>query len=290
MPEPAPILGICFSGKRLLYAITNPEAAGELLQVGCIDYSFDVLEVFVNNDSEMFSGVYNAIDQLRNDFNFQEIRLLTLPEQECWTTLPKTVYDEQDDREAYLDMFSYGSQTKPAEPVWFPLSNRDYKLVSLRSQSFLNSLDRLTKDAASARYYSDFEVGSCWVDHSDISGSFLTVSCHKNVISISSFILGKLRSATYIKFDDLNDLPYFWLQNAENLSWLNGLYDQILVYGYESYKVLEVLQPFWEDNSQVIKMDTLEKMLVKAREETYSFNLEEAFPAIMLALDKDNQG
>ncbi|MEX0771641.1 MAG: hypothetical protein WEB89_12190 [Balneolales bacterium] len=289
MPEPAPVLGICFSGKRLLYAVANPEAGGELLQVGCIDYAFDVLEVFVSHDSEVFSGVYNAIGQLNNEYNFKEIRLLTLPGEECWTTLPKTVYDEQGDREAYLDILTHGFQTKPAEPVWYSVSNRDYKLASLRNQTFLKSLDRLTENITSARYYSDFEVGTRWIEHSKSTGSFLTVSCHKNVISISSFILGKLRSATYIKFDDLNDLPYFWLQNAEHLSWLNGLYDQILVYGYDSYKVLEVLQPFWEDSAQVVKMDTLEKMLVKAREETYSFNLEEAFPAIMLAIGKDNQ-
>lgn len=288
MAETEPALGICFSGKRLLYAVADPETVGELLQVGCIDYSFDVLDVFVDHDQEMFSGVYNAIGKLKNEHNFREIRLLTLPEQECWTTLPKTVYDEQDDREAYLNMLTHGFSSKPAEPAWFQISNRDYKLASLRNQSYVNSLDKLTENASNAQYYSDFEVGLHWIDHSKTKGSFLTVSCHKNVISISSFILGKLRAATYIKFDELNDLPYFWLQSAGNLSWLNGLYDQILLYGFESYKVQEVLQPFWEDSAQVVKMDTLEKMLVKAKEQTYSFNLDEAFPAIMLAAAKKN--
>ncbi|MEX0779732.1 MAG: hypothetical protein WD491_07965 [Balneolales bacterium] len=289
MPDAAPVLGICFSGKRLLFAVANPDTAGELLQIGCIDYSFDVHEAFVSHDSEMYSGVCDAISQLKKEYEFQEVRLLTLPEQECWTTLPQTVYNEQDDRDAYLNMLTQGFQTKPADPVWFTVSNRDYKLATIRSQSYINSLDRLTVNVGKACYYSDFEVGSRWIDHSNSTGSFLTVSCHKSVISISSFILGKLRSATYIKFDDINDLPYFWLQNAGNLSWLNGLYDQILIYGYESYQVLKVLQPFWEDSAEIVKMDTLGKMQVEAREETYSFNLEEAFPAIMLAIGKNNQ-
>ena len=289
MPESDPILGICFSGKRLLYAVAEPGADAEVLQVGCIDYSFDVVEASVNQNSEMFSGILNAIKRLKNDYGFHDIRILTPPAQECWSVLPKTVYDEKDERDAHLQALTHGMKDQPADPVWFTVSNRDFKMVALRNQPYLDSLAKLTENTIRSRYFSDFEIGSVWIDHSHSTGSFLTVSCHKNLISISSFILGKLRAATYITFDDIHDLPYFWLQNMEHLTWLNGLYDQILVYGYESYKVIEMLQPFWEDNAEILNMDSLDKMRVQADEKTYSFHLEEAFPAIMMALGAPNQ-
>ncbi|MEX0684751.1 MAG: hypothetical protein WD267_10725 [Balneolales bacterium] len=290
MADNIPILGVCFSGKRLLYAVSKPDAdVGEVFQVGCIDYSFDVLEAFVNQDSEMFSGIYNAIGRLKNEYDIHEMRILTLPEEECWTIFPKTVYDAQEDLEAHISAVTHGMEDKRADPEWFTLSNRDYKMAAFRSEIYLQSLNKLTNDASQVHYYSDFEIGTRWIDHSKSTGSFLTVSCHKNLISISSFILGKLRAATYINFQDINDLPYFWLQNTNNLTWLNGLYDQILVYGYESYKVVEMLHPFWEDNAEIVTMDSLEKMQVKANEKTYSFNLDEAFPAIMLALGSNSE-
>ncbi|MEX0927780.1 MAG: hypothetical protein WD266_09795 [Balneolales bacterium] len=290
MPKPAPpILGVCFSGKRLLYALAKPGAEGEVIQVGCVDFSFHVLEA-INHNTEMFRGVCNALENLKAGFDFREIRMLTLPEQECWTTLPKAVCDEQENCTAHLDILTYGQNVPSAEPVWFTVSNRDYKLVSLRKLPYLQCLDRLTETSPKVLYFSDFEIGNCWIKHSKSTGSFLTVSCHNNVISVSSFILGKLRAATYIKFDDINDLPYFWLQNSSQLSWLTGLYDEMLVYGYESYKIIDVLQPFWESNTEIQKMDNLDKMQVKAKEASYSFNLEEAFPAIMLAVSNDKEG
>ena len=112
----------------------------------------------------------------------------------------------------------------------------------------------------------------------------MTICCYQNCISIASFILGKLRGATYIPYDEVQDLPYLWLQHTQQLNWMGGLHEEIYVYGENAFQFIEILEPFWDDAGTITKMDTLEKIQIEADEQTYGFNLESAFPAIMLAL------
>jgi hypothetical protein len=113
----------------------------------------------------------------------------------------------------------------------------------------------------------------------------MTICCFHNCISVASFILGKLRGATYIFYDEIQDLPYLWLQHSQQLSWMKGLHEKVYVYGMKAFRVIDILQPFWDDAGTVTKMDTLDKIKIDADEKTYGFNLENAFPAIMLALN-----
>lgn len=280
-----PNLGICFSDKQLYFAIDDEETPGRLQRIGCFDFNFNVDRAIRTQQKDNFEGVYNLIERLKEDFDFSQIRMLTVPDTECWTVLPKLVYDQPDEREAYLKLLMKGVNRELLIPSWFELSNRDYKFLVIRNKQILDGYQQLTEHASYADFCSDFEIGSQWIKHTNAGGSFLTISCFPKHLSISSFILGKLRAAAFIHFDEIGDLPYLWLYNAKNLKWLEGLYDEIIVYGVNTNEIINELRTVWDPSSTIKKMDNLDLMRVSADETTYGFNLDSAFPAIMLALE-----
>lgn len=281
-----PSLGLCFFDNQLFYAVNKPEKKGSLARIGSVDFNFDVPRAILRRDENHFRGINNTVHQLKEEFGISHIRVLSFPSLECWTTLPKIVYDEPDEREDHINILMQGIERNQIEPTWHGLSNQDFKFLLLRNQERLKGLQKLASNVSTTDLISDFEIGERWIRHSGDKGSFLTVGCFHDSISVSSFILGNLRGATYLTFDQPEDLPYLWLQNANQLNWMKGLHEQIYVYGINAYRIIEILQPFWEDEAaDVIKMDSLEKMRVEADEATYSFNLESAFPAVLLALD-----
>jgi uncharacterized protein YihD (DUF1040 family) len=68
------------------------------------------------------------------------------------------------------------------------------------------------------------------------------------------------------------------------LHWMTGMHEQVLVYGSQAVRVVEELQPYWDDASDIMVMDTLEKMGLASQEQTFSFPLESAFPAALLSV------
>jgi hypothetical protein len=283
MGQAATNLGICFSSDHLFYAVSETERAKEIKYLGAVDFNFNVQQSLVSRDEDEFPAVMEAIRNLKDQHRVDRIRIQTHPSHECWSVLPKLVYDKADEREAYLNLLMRGINRRYIEPMWFGLSNQNFKLLLVRNQNVMEGYRRLTSTIGRGEYYSDFELGQCWMQHTGQKGSFLTVSIHNNIISIASFLLGNLRAATYIKFDDLTDLPYLWLQQAEHLKWLNGLHEYIYVYGEQTDQLIDVLTPYWDDASTIFVLDSLEKMQVKAPEKNYSFSLTKAFPSILMA-------
>lgn len=285
MPEKNACLGLSFFDHQLFYAVYDPEQPTHLTRIGAVDFNFDVAEITLSNNQDYVPGLRNTVLDLKNRYNVAHVRVLMDPSMECWTVLPKLVYDDAVEREAHINILMNGRSRKEVHPAWHDLSKDNFKLMRLRTDTTLRGIQVITADIANVDFVSAFEIGEDWIRHTRPGGSFLTVGCFHNCISVSSFILGKLRGATYITFDDPDDLPYLWLQKANELSWMQGLHEQIQVYGREAYHFIEILQPFWDDSGTVTKMDTLKKMHVTAEEDTYGFDLERAYPAIMLALD-----
>lgn len=284
MGESHSSLGLCFFGKQLFYAINDYEASPKLARIGCVDFNFEVIQAIINGDEKHFPGIQQAVAKLKEQYNIGHIRILSLPYKECWTTLPKLVYDNSDEREAHINILMNGIDRKHIHATWYDLSNQEYKFLMLRNQQSLQGLQKLTPSASTTDLIGEFELGDRWVQHTEAGGSFMTVCCFDGCISVCSYILGKMRGATYINYDHIEDLPYLWLQQAQRLSWMEGLHEEFHVYGEQAYKVIEILQPFWDDAGNVIKMDSLQKIQVEAEEKTYGFNLEKAYPAILLAL------
>ena len=280
-----PNLGICFSGKQLYFAINDTETPNRVKRIGCFDFNFNVAKAIRTQHKDHFSGIHDLVGRLKKQYPFGQIRMLTTPDHECWTSVPKLVYDQSDEREAHLKVIMKGIARQKIEPIWYELSNRDFKFLNIRNRLTMSGYERISEHAPAADFCSDFEIGARWVKHSDAKGSFLTLACYPGLLSVSSYLLGKLRSATYMQFEDYGDIPYLWLYFSQNLKWMNGLYDEILVYGVNTYKVIEALKTVWNETPNIRKMDSLESMQVEADETTYSFSLEAAFPAIMLALN-----
>lgn len=284
MPENSTSLGLCFFGNQLFYAAGSTHQYPTLRRIGAIDFNFDVAQALIKDKDEHIEGLHSSISSLTDQFKTSRLHLLLPPSIECWATLPKLVYDDANEREAYINILMNGMERKKIHPSWYSLSKDNFKLLQLRTEQTMQGFQKLTNGYGNIDFASAFEVGNIWVEHVKPGGSFLTIGTFGHCISISSFILGKLRGATYIEFDDPDDLPYLWLQKAQNLPWLQGLHEQIQVYGQNAYHIIQILEPFWDEASTVAKMDTLEKMKVKAEEKTYGFNLELAFPAIILAI------
>lgn len=277
-------LGLCYSANRLFYALAGPLHSDSIQYVGSIDFSFSVAEALKNGNNHNFEGLRNAIHRIIRENNVGVTRVVTEPSQECWTILPKSVYDEPDEREAYLNILMHGYPRGDLQPYWFDLSNRDFKLLAIRTTTSMKGFDRLTEVSSGAEYCSNFEIGSFWNSHNNSGNSFMTVSCQDGVIVVSSFLLGKMRAATYFHYDDLADIPYLWHHCRQVLPWINGMHDEILIYGYEAHRTAELLKPMLEEG-EIRIMDSLNAMKINAEEQQYSFELVEAFPAIILAVN-----
>src|SRR5690606_36347818 len=114
--------------------------------------------------------------------------------------------------------------------------------------------------------------------------SYLAIACHPGCISVTSYLLGKMRGATFFRFDAYDDIPYLWLQAAKHVRWMQGLHEQILVYSIQSQVVRDLLYPVLDPAAQMLLMASLGVMGVAAAEQTYNFDLSQAFPAIANAV------
>lgn len=284
MNQSNPSLGLCFFNNQLFYAVNDVGNPRKLARIGSVDFNFDLAEAILTGDEEHFPGIQKTVGRLKEEYSIAHIRILSFPYKECWTILPKLVYDNAEEREAHISILMNGIDRRHIHPTWYTLSNQDYKFLLLRNEEALGGLEKLASNASSADLYSEFEIGDRWTRHTNAGGSFMTICCFNNCLSVSSYILGKLRGATYINFDEPEDLPYLWLQHTQELGWMKGLHEEIHVYGSQAYQIINILKPFWDEAGTVLKMDSLEKMSVEADEDTYSFNLECAYPAIMLTL------
>ena len=67
-------------------------------------------------------------------------------------------------------------------------------------------------------------------------------------LSVSHLIYWPFRAATYIRFDDPQDISYLWLQHAEHSPWMRGLLENVYFYGEQTMK-FQQLQSFIDHNS-----------------------------------------
>lgn len=285
MASPGSCLGICFADHQLFYAVNEPETADQVLHIGSIDFNFPVLPAFAEPHGAPFSGLKSSITRLRESFPCESIRLLTPAIYECWSACPRLTYEATDEREDHIAILMDGLPREEIEATWHPLSNTDYRLLMLRNRRLTDNYRALSLDFSETDFVSEFELGTEWQQHTDINGSYLTIHCHTDHLAISSFLLGKLRGATFIRFESPDDLPYLWNWHATQLSWMNGIHEQVYIYGQYGLEISELLGSHFEATGDVILMNTLDSMKVSADEATYGFKLESAFPAVILSLN-----
>lgn len=284
MPEPDAQLGVNFDANKLFYAVSRPAEPGITYRVGFVDFSFDLIKSISERDPDTFPGLCETLEKLVRDHEFPNVRIMLPPFFECWSIVPKSVFDEDEERRAHLNILMQGTSLDNTQTRWHQLSNRDFKLVSVRRKEHLDSFTSMLNGFPSDNLFSDFEVGNAWMQHSGFRGSFMTISSYNGMLSVSSFLLGKLRAATYFTYDDISDIPYLWLQYASHLPWMTGLHENVMVFGDHSSKIVETLKAYWDDSSEILVMNSLHKMNLESEEESFSFPLERAFPAILLSV------
>ena len=278
-------LGISFAAHQLLYAVNFPAEKNSLAHVGCIDFNFDICAAISENHIQSIAAVENFLQEVREKYGCRTARLLIPANQECWSVLPRSVYEESNERDAYVDILMNGSPAKNLQNTWFAMANQDYRFLLVRENSMTKRFEKLLKDFSEKELLSEFEIGSEWQLLTNTNGSFMTVSSQENYISVASFLFGKLRGSTYFQYEAIADVPFLWKYHSRNLSWMDGIHDQILTYGNQAQKLMDMHSSIWFDTDEVILMNTLNKMNVLADEKTYSFNLENAFPAIIQSLN-----
>lgn len=284
-------LGICFSEHQLFYAVNDFTRQNHLNHIGCIDFNFNIKDTIVDSDNENFSGLENSLYELQQTYNCSTVRMMSPAVLECWSILPRLVYETPDEREDHLSILMDGMPRNQVESTWFDLSNHDFKLLMVRNRQLTDNYRNLLMQFNQTDFVSEFELGLEWNSHAGINGSYLTVHCLPDHIAISSFLLGKLRGTTYIRYDSVNDLPYLWSYYGRELGWIDGIHEEVYVFGALGLEVLEVMSSFFSETGRVVLMNNLDSMLVKADESTYGFKLESSFPAIILSLNlsKSNQ-
>jgi hypothetical protein len=65
---------------------------------------------------------------------------------------------------------------------------------------------------------------------------------------------------------------------------MQGLHEHIFLCGCQTQPVIDMLKPFWDGSGKITQLNTLGKMQIRAKEQTYPFDLSMAYPAITLAL------
>ncbi|REL24763.1 hypothetical protein DYD21_16490 [Rhodohalobacter sp. SW132] len=283
-------LGICFSDNQLFYSVNQPGTISSVRHIGAFDFNFDVQQAVVHGDGESFSGIKNSIRELKERFNCRSVRILSPATEECRTLLPRFVYEDTSERESHIRTLVPDTDRNKLEITWYSLSNVDFRLLLIRNSDTLKGFRNLLGSIEQTEYVSDFELGSEWQQHTNINGSFLMMHCGRKFISISSFLLGKLRGCTLIPFDDAADLPYLWKLYASRQSWMRGIHEQVYYFGFNAPEIRDIITPYRDETGEQYVMSTLSQMQVTAPEKTYGFRLERAFPAILLSLNyKDEQ-
>ncbi len=284
MPEPDARLGVTLDANKLFYAVSASARPSFIERIGQIDFSFDLIDSLSRRDPDTFPALCDTLRKLIGEEDVSGVGIAYPSQLECWSIVPKSVFDQQDERQAHLDILMQGTDPQRISPEWHTISNRDFKLLSIRRKQHLESFSIMINGPVNGNLFSEFQIGEKWMQKSHFHGSFLTVSSTKGVLSISSFLLGKLRAATFISYDDISDLPYLWLQHSSHLQWMMGMHEQILVFGGEAGRIVDEMQSYWDDASDIVVMDSLDKMGFSSEEKTFSFPLERAFPATLLSI------
>lgn len=286
-PDGKSCLGICYADNHLFYAVHNPGQENDIQRIGSIDFNFDIYTALCSGDNSEVYVLEKSIKDLKSEFSVGSIQMLYPADRECWTVVPRAVYEDSSERESHIEILMNGSKRSEIEISWHQLANTDNKLLLLRDSAVTPGFATLHAEFGAMQFPSDFEIAQEWQVHSGNQSAFMMVHCHNHIIAVTSFIMGSMRGCTYFEYEDPEDLPYLWSLYASYTPWMNGIHDKIFAFGLYAKKATEQLASYWSQHGDLIFPDSLTATNVQAEEETYGFPLESAYPAIILSLQND---
>lgn len=279
------VLGLHATGHNLYFAVGSPDTPERTRHIGQIRLSVDAERVLRHSDAAGMPVVHSAVSALIRQHGITQMRFQLPADLECWAALPKLAYDLPDERESVIRTLMPGRERQDIVATWHEMGNRDYRMMTMRSKQVTSGYRQIAELVPESELVSEFEAVQQWVRHRASKGGILAVGCHGNRISIASFALGALRAATWFHVEDPADARYHWPQTAVAAPWLGGFHDLIVLSGSHAAIYQDLLKPFWDAGSAVLRLDSLAAIGLAAPEETYGFPLDDAFPAIMLAHD-----
>lgn len=280
-------LGVCYTGNQLFYSVNQPKERGFLARIGSVEFNFDIREAIVTGASPGIPALRNTLLEIKSEYNCSQVKILAPAVQECWTVVPRSVYEDTTERETHIQLLMNGIERSQIQITWHSISNTDSRLLLLRNNQTMQGFSELLTSFRTSEYVSEFELGAEWQLHMQEKSTFLMVHAARDYISISSYILGKLRGCTFFEYDQISDLPYLWNLYASRLNWLQGMHDENILFGARARETAEHLKAYWFDHGTIRQTDTLASMNVSAAEKTYGFQLESAFPAILMSLNPE---
>jgi hypothetical protein len=280
-PEQGASLGLCLSGNSVYYAVSQGNS--RFSRIGQAEFQFSAAQA-VHEDAEASDSVRTVLQRLIKDYGCRRVRLVLDPSSEVWASVAQSVYAEPAERDAYLAALGEHIPKNELEPTWFPLSNRDYRLLAIRNRALVRRYEALVQPTVLDDVLSGFEAGIRWSLHSKMKGSFLVLQFVGNRLVVSSLIVGKLRGATHIAFVNDADLPFLWLHHAQYLHWMRGIHDQVIVFGTEASSRFERLRPYIDPTVAAVFIRRPEDMKISVDDLTYGFDVSEAWPAVLAAL------
>lgn len=282
-------LGVCYADNQLYYSVNSPGEKSRLSHIGSIDYTFDIENAIITGSKNEFPAIKSALDSIRKEYNCTSVKILSPAIEECWSIVPRAVFEDPAEREAHIQLLMHGVERSEIQTTWHKVHKSGSRLMLLRNNQSMMGFNYLLRSFGNTEYVSDIELAIDWQLHTRNSGSFLMIHCQNKYISATSFILGKLRGCTYIEFEHLTDLPYLWNLFSARLPWLRGIHDENFVFGHYSSEVAGLLNPYWRDHGEIQYFNMLDELNVDAKEKTYGFKLGSAFPAIIMSLDIDTR-
>lgn len=275
-------IGLCFSSRQLYYSIKKQEE-NQVSYIGSYDFNFNVSKAIRTQHPDTYPAIIALINRLKQKYQFGKMNISTIPDHECWSVVPRQVFKDSSEREAYLSILMKGVDRSELSVNWFDLSNRDFKMAVIRNTNTMKGFLELSKMVSDAEFYSSLEIGAHWLDLKKEKGSIMMIHCYPGLVAVSSYLLGKLRGATYIQFDDVDDLGYLWRYYENTLKWMSGLYEHVYFFGNETESIKKTISSQIDASAQISQFETLEQIGVDAPEKTYGFSLNAAFPAILLS-------
>ncbi len=279
------VLGLTFAGRDLLYAVSAGGHVTSLHHIGRIVLNVDATQALGQPGSDALRVVAASVRELVSTHSIRRIRLIVPADMEAWATVSKLAYDQPDEREAILKLLFHGTERSELVPTWHDLSNRDLRLMAVRTRSLLTGYREIGELASEYDLCSEFEAGLQWMSAQTSPGGVLMIGCHERLITVTSFMLGHLRAATWFRYEDPADLRYLWPHTAISAPWMTGVHDRVLLFGAEAWQFADLLRGFHDPTLPFERLDTLKSIGVSAEEQTYGFGLDEAFPAIMMAVN-----
>lgn len=278
-------LGLSCSASQLFYSIAPAGSKQQIHFIGKVDFTESLDGPFRGLPGYTFESLFAFFKKICGSYSIGSLRLVSSPQYECWTCLNKLAFDEPKEREAYISaLWPQHSRTQIAAS-WFELSNRDYRLLALRDVGEHRGIKHLAVDIPQAELLYDFEISLKWVSRFRGKGSFLLLRFYPGCLSVSSIILGQLRGVTVFTYDNLEDLTYEWLNRSRHLSWMNGIHDEVIYFGYEAQEQFAALNGYVEQNNHVQWLHKVADLAIEVEEQTYGFDFSRAIPAILASLD-----